>query len=155
MWGWEKEGGIQTPKRVWSSRFLFFSTLTQPKPRIKMASLKSRHRQRLLLRRHLYGLMPSHVPLKTTCYSRQFGFTHQETYGESTHTAKRQKYLDKWEGVIGWLTSAKIEVNVRLNLKLIRLLSYDVQSVSCFRRPACCTVGKPRKLPHLRINTNK
>ena len=47
-----------------------------------------------------------HVPLKTTSYRRNFGFTHHDT-SRSARTAKRRQETLEWEGVIGSLTCVK------------------------------------------------
>ena len=61
---------------------------------------------------------------------------------------RRQKNL-RWQGVIGSLTSAKIEAIFywTFHLKLTWLLSHDIQSVSSFRLHVHCIVSKTTDFP--------
>ena len=63
--------------------------------------------------KQLYWWMPSHEPLKTTNYSRKFGFTRQGT-SKSTQTVKRTQENIEWEGVVGSLVAATIAANFEL-----------------------------------------
>ena len=53
---------------------------------------------------------PSYVPLKSTNYSRRFGFMHQDT-SQSTQTVNGRLENLECEGVVGSLRSATIKVN--------------------------------------------
>ena len=59
----------------------------------------------------------------------------------------------EWEGVIGSLTSATCTANFNLtmNLKLTRLLSHGIQSVSSFHCHTNSSVGKTSDFPDLKI----
>ena len=100
---------------------------------------------------HLYGLTPSHVPLKTTNDWRKGEITHH------TQTAKRRQKNLKWEGVTDSTLNFKL-TNSALNFKLTGLPLHGVLSVWSFRRHARCTVGKEkekRDFPYLKINTTQ
>ena len=84
------------------------------------------------------------------------------------HTSKGHRLFEKswirahrdvleWEEVIGSLKSATIKLNFHstLDLKLTRLLSWGVQSVTVFQHHAHCTVGKTGDFPDLKITTSK
>lgn len=57
---------------------------------------------------HLYRLIPSHLPSKTTDYSRKFGFSHQDIMNEHRRQIGYRKNL-KWARVIWSLSSATIK----------------------------------------------
>ena len=65
---------------------------------------------------------------------------HSQHRGQHRSRREGQENLE-WEGVIGSLTSATIEMNFD-SLKLRQLQSYSVQSVSSFQHHLHCIVGK-------------
>ena len=104
---------------------------------------------------HLYRPTPSHVPLKTMNYSRKFRFLHHDTHiinTEGQMAAKRRQENLKWEGVIGSLTFATIEVNFDWTWIDLAVVMQCPISFQCHLR---CIVDKTKDLPSLEINTNK
>ena len=101
---------------------------------------------------HLYGPTPSHLPLKTTNYSRQHGFI-IKTHHNQHRWQRADTTISTGNGSLGHRQSATVATN--FELKQPRLLSHGAQSVSSFGRHVCCIFGKTSNFPKLQAYTSQ